>query len=321
MSLYGYELSTTPRLQSLADAGNLYVFSDVISSAHGTTVALQNVLTFANNENRLQTPWFKQMNLISALNLLGYNTTFLSTQEPSGYGNTTQAIASNAHILDYAVLHKLNKKRDERLLEMYANLGARSNEVLFLHILGTHTSYKVRYPSDFDKFSVSTLRENGLDRYVGGAKKGEVLGFRATRNRARYLNAVLYNDFVVSEIMQNFADEEAIVFYFSDHADEVYDSRNFAGHSGDTHYELEIPFMVFMSDKFKAKHPQIVARVQNALDKPFMTDNFIHAFFDLLDIECIELDKTLSPFNAEFNASRTRIVDKKDYDKVVREFR
>ena len=80
------------------------------------------ILTFANVENGA-TPWYKQMNLVDAMKLLGYSTAFLSTQEPmSLYGNAQQSIALHADFYDYGSLHKFTKKRDERLLEMYDGL-------------------------------------------------------------------------------------------------------------------------------------------------------------------------------------------------------
>ena len=49
-----------------------------------------------------------------------------------------------------------------------------------------------------------------------------------------------------------------------------------------------------------------------------MSDNLMHALFDLLDIECVELDKTLSLFSDEFNDKRVRLIDGKDYDKDLK---
>ncbi|EAJ2878826.1 hypothetical protein A0X34_01955 [Campylobacter coli] len=41
------------------------------------------------------------------------------------------------------------------------------------------------------------------------------------------MNAIYYNDFVVSKIFNYFKNEEPIVFYLSDHGDEVCDFRDF----------------------------------------------------------------------------------------------
>ena len=40
---------------------------------------------------------------------------------------------------------------------------------------------------------------------------------------AHYDNATRWNDEVVDRILSNFANEDAVVVYFSDHGEEVYD--------------------------------------------------------------------------------------------------
>lgn len=51
LSLYGYPLSTTPRLEALEQAGNLVLFRDFISSFPNTDRSLQRALTFSHYEN------------------------------------------------------------------------------------------------------------------------------------------------------------------------------------------------------------------------------------------------------------------------------
>ena len=319
MQIYGYDLPTTPNLNELQNSQNLFVFDDVISPATATAPTLKLVLTFSNHENSFIAPWYEQMNIIDAMNLLGYQSIWISNQELiSIYGNVAEVIAKRA-----TVQHFSNRKiggenyKDEILLKMFDDLTLQnSRQFIVFHLMGTHMGYNQRYPSEFAKFNSDDLREKGLDKIH--TKDAITLTNSQLKTRAEYANAVLYNDFVVSEIMQKFKDDEAIVFYFSDHADEVYDKDDFAGHNQPNRYSLEIPFMLYLSDKFKAAHPDIVAKVQAAQHKPFMTDNFIHALFDLLDIECVELDKTLSLFSDEFNATRPRIVGGRDYDKELK---
>ena len=40
---------------------------------------------------------------------------------------------------------------------------------------------------------------------------------------AHYDNATRWNDEVINRILRNFANEDAVVVYFSDHGEEVYD--------------------------------------------------------------------------------------------------
>ena len=84
---------------------------------------------------------------------------------------------------------------------------------------------------------------------------------------------------------------------------------------------LEIPFIVYASDEFRAKHPEIYARIKNATKKPFMIDDLIHALIDIAGFEISGFEPQRSLFNAEFNANRKRFVGKKaeiNYDETLK---
>lgn len=68
MSLYGYGLPTTPRIDALAKTGNLAVFTDTIAPQTYTEGVLQQLLTFSNAQNAA-TPWFEQENLLDLMKL------------------------------------------------------------------------------------------------------------------------------------------------------------------------------------------------------------------------------------------------------------
>lgn len=331
MSLYGYALPTTPNFDTLKSSENLFAFDDVVSPVAGTNESLKRILTFFNNDTTSQIPWYKQMNIIDAMKLLDYRVIFLSTQEPiSSYGAAPQTISRNADNVNYANLHKIGKEKDERLLVMYDDFNQqkhsligneKTNEFYIFHIEGMHAPYIDRYTQQFDKFSIKDLRQNKLDEfhhYKGNKNAGQKLTDKQLKYRAHYINAILYNDFVISEFIKKLADDEVILFYFSDHGEEINDFRDFVGHAGDSKYNVEIPFIIYMSDKFKARHPEILTKVKNAQHKPFMTDNFMHAFFDLLNIQCVESNETLSLFNQNYDDTRIRMIYGKDYDKELK---
>ncbi len=348
MNLYGYPLSNTPRLNGLQDSQNLFVFSDTIAPAGDTATALKKVLTFSNFENS-HIEWYKNMNIIDAMKLLGYRTAWISNQEAVSMHNSFDIIAKRVNILRYARLMESTPRAmsDKAVIEIYdrlrkshlggleqdsqQNLRKSKNtdskkdshdfgEFIVFHLQGTHYIYDWRYSADFALFSVEDLRQNGLDKFYGGANKGANISTKQAKTRAHYINAIAYNDYIVSEIFSRFANDEAIIFYLSDHGDEVYDIRDFAGHgpTENSRFVLEIPFMIYISDSFKSRNPHIVERIKKAQKLPFMSDNFIHAFFDLVEIECADCRADLSPFSDKYNANRARIINSKDYDKEIR---
>ena len=65
MQIYDYNLPTTPNLQRRFDNGEIALFTDVISSQSVTTLSMQRIFTFFNNEN--PEPWYMYSNLFDIL--------------------------------------------------------------------------------------------------------------------------------------------------------------------------------------------------------------------------------------------------------------
>ena len=136
--------------------------------------------------------------------------------------------------------------------------------------------------------------------------------------RSEYDNAVLYNDYIVDELIRRLENKNAIVIYISDHGEDVYDEWNFAGHMEveGTRSMIEIPMMIWTSAQFKAENPELVKRIAESVDKPFMTDDMIHVILDIMQIETKEYDPTKSVINPAFDKSRERIYNNNTYDKA-----
>ena len=137
---------------------------------------------------------------------------------------------------------------------------------------------------------------------------------------AQYDNALYYNDYIVSSIIDKFRDEETLVIYVPDHSEAVYDEGGFAGHieENPTKNMIEIPVIMWASDAFKAKYPQKWTQIQQAVNRPYMTDDMIHAVLDLADIKTAEFDPAKSIVNDEFDAGRKRIFNNMDYDLQIK---
>ena len=172
--------------------------------------------------------------------------------------------------------------------------------------MGSHPSYEFRYPKSFAKFSAADISREPLD----DEQKKEL---------AHYLNTVAYNDFIVSEIYKIFASDNTLIVYFSDHAQSLYQYRGKLIHGGINRFTLEIPLIFMASDKFKEQNADLWARIAAAKNRPFLNDDLIHAIAEILEMtELPEYDPARSVINADFNASRPRIIEGVDYDKVYR---
>ncbi len=311
MGIYGFSLPTTPNLQRLKDSSNLFVFNDIVSPATSTNASLEKVLTMSSYENA-NTPWYNNFNIIDLAKIANYNTIWISNQ--GAFGKYDRIATSLINNVDKILFNKYVGLDEEifPLLDL-AMKEEKDKNLYIIHLSGTHWGYNVRYSNKykvFDEISVSKIQQNSYK-----------LKPIESKNKADYLNAVLYNDFVVSNIMERFKDDNAIVFYFSDHGEEVYEFRSFAGHSiSDSRFAAEIPFVIYVSDKYKQLYPNKIELIKKALNKPQMNDDFIYSFLDILDLRIDGVfDSTRSIFSKDYNANRKRLIyGEIDYDKDLK---
>ena len=309
MQIYGYDLPTTPELKRLQEQGRLYVFEDVVSPHSLTHTSMQKLFTFCRKDSKRE--WFTYATVFNILKKAGYHTAWLSNQESSIGGDVTAFYKDQCDFNIFTEKLKENYKSsslyDEVLLPILDNVLPEAAEKNFylLHLLGAHSHYHKRYPERFEIFSANDE--------TGGIKG---ISNHQRQQRARYDNAVLYNDFVVSEIIRRFEDKNAAVIYISDHGEEVYDTVNFEGHGHDMlTSNLEIPMLIWLSEDFSRTYPELEARIAESVNRPYMTDDMIHTLLDIMGIETDEYDPTKSIINPNFDATRPRIYSGHLYDK------
>jgi len=161
---------------------------------------------------------------------------------------------------------------------------------IVVHLLGTHMSYQYRYPQTFDKFT----DRQGVPAGVSDAQL-------PTYNS--YDNAVLYNDFVVSSLIKDYAktDPNGFLLYLSDHGEDVFDS---AGHDTLGRNEgkptapmYTIPFMAYASPKWRESHDWSFA---GDLQRPYSSSQLIHTWADMAGLSFDELDHSKSLVSDSF---------------------
>ena len=312
MHLYGYELPNTPNLDEMAKKGEIVYFTNVVS-AHSTTVAsLSKIFTFCNHE--APKPWYEYNNLIDIMNAAGYKTHWLSNQESSGiWGNVAQIYAAHSDVSHYTQIRDSQEddgRVDGELFPLVDNAIASASadkNFYVVHLMGCHLAYYNRYPYIFTKFTEKDITGNYND------DQKEVI--------AQYDNAIYYNDYIVSGIIDKFRETntDTIVIYLPDHGEAVYDEEGINGHieENPSRHMIEVPLIMWASEKFKQNHPEKWELIREAVHNPYMTDDMIHTVLDIADIGTVDFDPERSIINREFNRYRPRFFDDKDYDNEI----
>ena len=261
MSLYGYPKNTTPnllRLSSDSSKGKLYPFTNIISPETTTFIAIRKVLSNINNENNI--PFDKSVTIVDLFKKAGYQSFWISNQAPLGsYEAPISIIALNAdhvyftaqkkHIVSNNVI--TGGYYDGELLDAFNNFESKADtrkQVFFIHLMGSHWNYPDRYPASFNVFHDGNV------------------------NQSTYLNTIYYNDYIVSHLIQLAQQNKFdVVCYFSDHGEDMNYAHNSENYTPDM---STIPFMVYLSNQYRAKHQDLDRNLKKNKDIKGMTDNF-----------------------------------------------
>lgn len=311
MSLYDYDRNTNPRLTELAD--EMVVFEDVVSP-HSHTLPVFKKALFLREREPSQN-WADAQTLISLFKDAGFQTIWLSNQEQSSiYDNVVDSIASQADIRIYTSdlsAEETSVSYDEELLPILDDILVEersANRFILIHLMGTHAAYDRRYPPAYNHFDADSVDRKGREFLT------------ATSNAliSHYDNAVLYNDYIVAEIIERIRQEKqnSYVLYLSDHGEEVFEQRNFAGHTENfgSRYMIEIPFIIWLSAAYRTIHADKVAAIRSSLHNRYMTDDLTHTIVDLSLLTTVKFDPTRSVINPLYDNNRSRTYNQKDYD-------
>ena len=189
------------------------------------------------------------------------------------------------------------------------------HNLIFFHLMGQHVDPNQRYPKSWERFTGDSITWR-TEKWMTKEKR---------QNIAEYDNATLYNDYVLRLIFDLYRDKNTVVVYFGDHGDEMYDYRDGKGRVGTGEHprpamlkcENLIPFVIWCSDTFKQRHPDVVKRISEAVDRPFMTDNVCQLLFDLGGVNTSYYKPERNIISPNYKTRPRIVYGKFDYDAIV----
>lgn len=286
--LYGYEKETSPRLKTLCRQGNLIVFQNAKSPACHTLDAFQKILNTFEYQKSLgvsEQKWYESVTLFDISRALHYPSYWISNQDKKGmYDNIPTAfsqLCDSAFFAGegYMVAGRIQQSGnfDLGVIRLYKQhcLKQLSQGLFVFHLMGSHEAFQYRYPKEFDVF-------NPQDYKHRKSNQRELV--------ASYDNSVLYNDYVLNEIIRLFHQDDALIVYFSDHAIDLFQSdEHYCGHARQNIRSMEagtdIPFFVYMTKQCMEKHPSIYQKVIRDKDKKLDTGLFVPKLLEWCEVQ------------------------------------
>jgi heptose-I-phosphate ethanolaminephosphotransferase len=312
LGLYGYARDTTPRLSRMAD--DLVVLTDVISSHSHTMHVLPHALTLADVDNGMDFADRRAHSLVEILKAAGVTTYWLSNQKRMGIWDDHVAVlaeaADHVEFVSQRVGRRSTPGVDARLLPAVRKAVRERGgaTVVLVHLMGTHWPYHQRYPKRFARFDQPLPRS-----IIGDLQLPEDVVTKVNN----YDNAVLYQDHVISKLIEILRDEGPPVsslLYLSDHGESPFDGTGHdASRFGRGH--VEIPFLFWFSPAFAARHGDLVRTLAANRHERFMTDELEDAVLDLVGIATEHLEPARSPFRPDLAVPpRLTMAGAVDYD-------
>lgn len=315
--LYGYHRPTTPKLNALRE--ELLVFTDVISP-HGATIPsvraaislpMEDGLPFAQGRDNKSVRSVQRIPLMNLFNQAGFVTYWLSNQNTVDSTNELVQLVSGASkqiYLNRGGYQGYSRQYDEAVLPGLKHIldeNPAGKRVVFLHLMGSHVNYASRYPSEFNTF---TDKEEIIQKPWH------------TKHSAKYINnydnTILYTDFVLSSIIDLLrTTPNSVLLYFSDHGEEVYDTRSSHGHIDNlnSRFYVDIPFFIWLSPDYEALRGHETEKWRGFVNRPFINSGAPYVITDLAGLSFDSPRRSESVLSTKYTPS-SRIVAGEDYD-------
>jgi len=265
--LYGYARDTTPCLAACRTS--CVRFSDLTTPVSSTAQALRMIFTTATVERKSDFRY----TMAQALRQAGFATALYSNQARWGEWEEDESfVFSGCEPMCFMCETDETNRYDEVLLPYLEKslASTEGNRVIFLHLAGSHIPCEERYPHDGAPFEPEVFRHS-YDRD------------NPPLARNHYDNSIWYTDKVLGGIIDRLKGlkRPAWMVYLSDHGE----TPSSPGWRTATDLDLwAVPFVVWLSDEFRAAYPTRVAALEEAKDRALRSDQLFGGLLTLAGV-------------------------------------
>ncbi len=248
MPMFGYERNTFPllsqRLQNAKDVAFAKLISPGISTATSTTLFF-NTIREPGNIKEIRN---LSGNLFKTAKENGFETYYYSNQESRLLMNLGEKYIDHIVTNDSEPLF-FSQHRDEGLALLLDKIDfSKGKKFVVLHLRTPHLPYEKHYQAHKDKFQ----------KFLPDTPDADRLTYMVNS----YDNALLYNDFVVDEIINTFEkhnqNRKYVIFFTADHG-QLFNYHGMWGHNKLIVEQGKVPAFIF---NYKEKLPPTISAYQ-----------------------------------------------------------
>ena len=287
------EQDTTPWLKEcMKDEEHHVVFKNAYACANQTVPTLERALTERNQYNTKE--FYESVSIVDIARKAGYTINWYSNQSYIGvYDTSITLVAKTADTAKWVKLEGNRLQYDESLLPFLDEVDPTKNNLVVLHLKGSHFNFINRYPAEATLWGEPNVQDNILN----------------------YMNSIHYTDSLLKRVY-DYASEKLnlqAMLYFSDHGC-IPDKRRLPQFDGFDF--LRIPMSIHVTDSYISAHKERFDALKANKEKYFTNDLMYELFCGILDIESNHFEKENSLAYKEYkytldmlltNSGQTRV--------------
>ncbi|XWO13827.1 ALP like super family protein [Candidatus Hepatincola sp. Pdp] len=272
MSLFNYKLETNPHLQELYKHQQFFLLKQKVCY-RSTFISLNCMMSLTNAKKFKQLPSsaYAQEKITKYFNYLGVVTYYL-------YNNDVSFFANGYKYIPYSMN---TAHLDSALLPTLYKVINSNRQFITVNLRGAHMPYGFMLEKRFRKF------------------------------HSNYDNKILQTDYIWSEIIKNFNQQNTPIFAIltADHGEslgEVHNGKKYYFHGNNVldgqepKEQNQVPLIVFVNKAYKRLYPNYVKNIENNVKKYkisgklLSSDAISHSLLNCAGIEGKVIDKSLS---------------------------
>lgn len=290
-SAYGYFRPTTPWLTRVKDAPGSILFDNAYASYVHTVPALMQALTAANQYNSAST--LTTPTLIEVFGAAGFNTIWLSEQVLSWADSPLHTLAAeSAQVIQVRSPGVIAGKFQEVL----RTLDRSQNNLVVVHLMGSHADYRNRVPADYAvEFSSSPDDLGDLAHDVDFVH--DVLG--------PYDASIHFTDTqlaAIDDALRKFGPDRHVLFYAADHGEDVI-GRRFHDAVRFSFSMARIPMFIRCSAEWINAYPARYEQLRQHAHRLFSLDLLYDAMIGIANIDTAAASRDLDVGNQAYRLS------------------
>lgn len=299
-SANGYFRDTTPWAAKIKKEGKALFFDNAYASYVHTVPALLKALTAANQYNRQND--FVSVTLPQIAKAAGFKVYWLSNQNKySIVDNPLTVLAEMADVTRFTDAVSVDENLLPLLDEQLASLDKEQNNLIIIHMIGSHAPYLTRIPNDYRPEFASGEQELGNLAHNRNFVKNVLNPYDMT---IKYTDGVLEQ--LYQKIVEKTGEPEAFV-YVSDHGEDVYNGR-FHNASQFTWEMSHIPMFAIFSENYKQKYARQYQTLKNSREKVFTLDCLYDTVLGIMNVKTREYDSDCDLSTPAYRINRENAV-------------